>query len=157
MLTADLCDEGREGVRLVEDIFKSYGQLARFQGPALTLAVFEDNKLVADILETPGEGRVLVIDGGGSRRHALVGGRLAGLVHSNGWAGVLVYGSIRDSAEMAELPVAVRALGTCPVPPAKRGEGRRDVELRFAGVTIAPGEWIVADEDGILVSSSPVE
>lgn len=157
MLTADLCDQRREGVRLLDDIFNLYGQLARFQGPATTLAVFEDNKLVADTLETPGEGRVLVVDGGASRRRALVGGRLAGLAVSNGWAGVLVYGSIRDSAEMALLPVAVRALGTCPVPPAKRGEGRRDEPVSFAGVTIAPGEWIVADEDGILVSSSPVE
>ena len=157
MLTADLCDERREGVLVVDDIFINYGRLTRFQGPITTLAVFEDNRLVADLLETPGEGRVLVVDGGASRRHALVGGRLAALAAMNRWAGVIVHGSVRDSAEIAKLSVSIRALGTCPRPPAKRGEGRRDVPVRFGGVSFVPGEWVVADEDGIVVSSSPVE
>jgi regulator of ribonuclease activity A len=113
---------------------------------------FEDNSRVKEAVERPGEGRVLVVDGGGSRRRALFGGNLGNAAVRNGWAGVIVYGCIRDSAELGQLDLGIRALGTMPLRSEKRGEGERDIPVRFAGVTFRPGDHVYADEDGVIVA-----
>jgi regulator of ribonuclease activity A len=150
--TPDLCDEFGAEVRVAEPLFRDFGGLERFAGPIATLRVFEDNALVRQALETPGAGRVLVIDGGGSLRSALVGGNLAALAHENGWSGLVVYGCIRDVAEIAGTPVGVKALHAVPRRSAKAGAGERGIPVAFAGVTFAPGAWLYADRDGIVVA-----
>jgi regulator of ribonuclease activity A len=150
--TADLCDAFPHLVQLAEPVFRDYGGVQKFAGPIETLRVHEDNSLVRAILETEGQGRVLVVDGGGSLRRAVVGGRLAALAHSNGWAGVLINGCVRDSAEIRGVEIGIRALNTAPMPSARTGAGQRGESLTFAGVTFAPGHFLYADEDGILLA-----
>ena len=150
--TADICDQ--HDVQVAEPIFRDFGGKRAFGGPITTVKVFEDNVLVRSTLEQPGDGRVLVVDGGGSKRCALLGDRLATLARDNEWAGVIVYGCIRDSAPIATIEVGVKALGTHPRKSVKRGEGVRDEAVAFAGVTFAPGSYVYADEDGVVVSSS---
>jgi regulator of ribonuclease activity A len=150
--TADLCDAFPHLVQLAEPVFRDYGGVQKFAGPIETLRVHEDNSLVRAILETEGQGRVLVVDGGGSLRRAVVGGRLAALAHSNGWAGVLINGCVRDSAEIRGVRIGVRALNTAPMPSARTGTGQRGESLTFAGVTFAPRHFLYADEDGILLA-----
>lgn len=150
--TADLCDKFPDLVEALEPGLVCYGGRRRFGGPIATIVVLEDNLLVAEALAEAGEGKVLVIDGGASDRRALVGGRLAVLGLSNGWAGIVVNGCIRDSAEIAGLDLGVLAIGTCPVASEKTGEGRRDEMLRFSGVSIAPGDYLYADEDGVIIA-----
>jgi regulator of ribonuclease activity A len=150
--TPDLCDEFGAEVRVAEPLFRDWGGVERFAGPIVTLRVFEDNALVRQALEMPGGGRVLVVDGGGSLRAALVGGNLAALAHQNGWSGVVVYGCIRDAAEIASTPVGVKALQAVPRRSARAGAGERGVPVAFAGVTFAPGAWLYADRDGIVVA-----
>ena len=159
--TTDLCDaheawiaDGR--LQIAEPIFRHFGGRRRFAGPITTLKVFEDNSLVRSALETPGEGRVLVVDGGGSLRCALVGDQLAALGVRNGWAGVLVWGCIRDSAAIGVLELGALALATHPKKSVKKGLGERDLEVRFAGVRFRPGDWLYADEDGLLVADQPL-
>ncbi|TDR82263.1 ribonuclease E activity regulator RraA [Paludibacterium purpuratum] len=151
-LTTDLCDAYPELIAVVAPIFRQYGGMARFCGPIATLKLFEDNALVRTALSEPGEGRVLVVDGGGSLRCALLGDQLGELAVKNGWAGVLVYGAIRDSVALAKLPLGIRALNTHPLKSIKRGEGQRDVALTFGGVRFAPSHWLYADEDGVIVT-----
>jgi len=150
--TADLCDDHIEELQIAEPVFRSYGGRQSFSGPASTLAVFEDNSLVRQACESPGDGQVLVVDGGGSLRCALVGDLLAKLAIENGWAGIVVNGAIRDSGPIGAMPIGIRALATCPRKSLKRGQGERNVILAFAGVNIAPGAWIYADQDGIVVA-----
>ncbi len=152
--TADLCDSHEERVRVVEPMFGSFGGRPAFGGPIATLKVFEDNSLVRAELEGPGEGRVLVVDGGGSMRCALVGDQLALLGVKNGWAGVIVYGCIRDAKAIGEMDLGVFALGTHPKKSIKKGAGDRDIPVTFGGVTFAPGQYVYADEDGVIVSDS---
>ena len=152
LTTADLCDAFGDAVRLVDPVFRDYGGISRFGGPIETLRVFEDNALVADTLEMAGQGRVLVVDGGGSLRTALVGGRLAGLAHANGWAGLVVNGCVRDSVEIREIPLGVRALNSAPMRSAKSGKGEQGGKVDFAGVTFSPGQYLYADEDGMVVA-----
>jgi regulator of ribonuclease activity A len=156
--TTDLCDdhpdlleEGR--LQVLPPVFHHFGKRAQFAGPAATLKVHEDNALVRAILESPGEGRVLVVDGGSSLRRALVGGQLGLLAQNNGWAGVLVDGCVRDSAELAQCDVGIMALATHPRRSARDGLGKRDVPVQIAGVAVHPGYWIYADADGVLVAS----
>ena len=151
--TADLCDRHEAGVRVVAPGFRDYGGLQCFSGPIATVKVHEDNSLVRAALEKPGEGRVLVVDGGGSLCCALVGDVLAGLAHRNGWAGLLVYGCIRDSEAIACVAIGVKALGTHPRKSVKKGAGDRDIPVTFSGVTFAPGDHLYADRDGIVVAS----
>ncbi|MBU0752827.1 MAG: ribonuclease E activity regulator RraA [Gammaproteobacteria bacterium] len=161
VMTADLCD-GHEALledgslRVVDPMFSSFGGRAAFHGPIATLRLFEDNGLVRTALETPGAGRVLVIDGGGSLRRALVGDQLAALAVKNGWAGIVVNGCIRDSRAIGEMDVGVLALDTHPRKTVKRNQGEADVAVSFGGVTLRPGEWLFADEDGVLVSATPL-
>ena len=152
MRTTDLCDEHGDALRVLEPLYRDYGKSRAFHGRVRTLRVFEDNALVRAALETAGNGDVLVIDGGGSMRVALVGGNLGKLAEQNGWAGIVVHGAVRDASELVGCDVGVKALGTIPRKGAKAGSGERDVAVTFAGVTIAPGDWLYADDDGIVVS-----
>jgi regulator of ribonuclease activity A len=153
----DLCDDHGDLVQVAEPMFHDYGAIRAFSGLITTIQCNEDNSLVRAAFETPGEGRVLVVDGCGSLRRALVGDKLASLMIKNGWAGVVVYGAVRDVEVLATMPVAVRALGICPMPPRKKGVGERDVAVRFAGVMFSPGGWLYADENGLLVSAKPLD
>lgn len=150
--TTDLCDEFGAQVRVAEPLFRDWGGSAGFAGAIETLRVFEDNALVRQTLEMHGRGRVLVVDGGGSLRAALVGGNLAALAHRNDWTGLVVYGCIRDAAEIAAVPVGVKALQAIPRKCATAGAGERGVPVTFAGVTFTPGAHLYADRDGIIVA-----
>ncbi len=154
--TTDLCDDHSDHLRIVSPLFRCYGGRRLFNGPVSTVKVFEDNSLVRAALEEPGEGRVLVVDGGGSMRCALLGDNLAELGLKNGWAGALVYGCVRDSADLAKIDFGVKALNTHPLKSVKKGVGERDVPVTFAGVTFHPGHWLYADEDGVIVASDAV-
>ncbi|WP_405235731.1 ribonuclease E activity regulator RraA [Lentisalinibacter orientalis] len=151
--TADICDEHADRVHIADPIFRAYGGRPAFGGPITTLRVFEDNVLVRSALEEPGDGRVLVVDGAASMRCALLGDQLAALAADNGWAGVVVNGCIRDSADIAGIDIGVRALATMPLKSRKLGRGERDVTVAFAGVAFEPGHHLYADEDGLLVSA----
>jgi regulator of ribonuclease activity A len=150
--TADLCDEHGDELQVCEPVFGMYGGRRAFAGPVSTVRCFEDNSRVKEAVDGPGEGRVLVVDGGGSRRRALFGDKLGSAAVKNGWAGVIVYGCIRDSAELGQMNLGIRALGTMPLRSDKRGEGERDVPVRFAGATFRPGDYVYVDEDGVVVS-----
>ena len=150
--TADLYDTHGEALRVLAPIFRDFGGLQTFAGPVVTLKVYEDNSLVRAALEEPGQGRVLVVDGGGSLRCALVGDNLAALGHKNGWAGIVVYGCIRDAAPIGTIAIGVKAIATNPRKSVKKGEGERDVTLRFAEVVVAPGDYLYADIDGVVLA-----
>ena len=159
VVTADLCDANEAALadgtlRVFDPGLIALGARSAFMGQAATLKLFEDNSLIADTVKTAGDGRVLVVDAGGSRRCAVFGGNLAAAAASNGWAGVVINGCARDSVEIDAADVGVRALALHPRRPAKRGEGQRDIPVTFLGVTVRPGEWIYADADGVLVSST---
>lgn len=157
MLTTDLCDHFGDAVAVAEPIFRDFGGVARFSGPVRTVRCHEDNSRVREALGGPGEGAVLVVDGGGSLRCALLGDLLAGMAVTNGWAGVIVHGCVRDTAELRGMALGVRALAAHPRKSYKRGEGERDVVVRFARVEIRPGDWIYADEDGLVVARERLE
>ncbi len=154
--TADLCDAHAEALQVAEPIFADFGGHIAFSGRISTLKAFEDNSLVRRAFEEPGEGRVLVVDGGGSLRCAMVGDQLAALAAKNGWSGVIVNGCIRDSAAIAETALGVKALATHPLKTVKRNEGQRELPVRFAGVSFVPGHYVYADEDGVVVSEQPL-
>ncbi len=153
ILTADLCDVFAADLQVADPVFRIYGGRRNFGGEVVTLRVFEDNPLVRSALEEPGLGRVLVVDGGASERCALLGGNIARLASDNGWSGVIINGCIRDRVEVDATSIGVRALNTCPRKSSKQGLGDRDVDLRFAGVDVRPGNFVFADEDGIVVSA----
>ncbi|HSR62460.1 MAG TPA: ribonuclease E activity regulator RraA [Gammaproteobacteria bacterium] len=150
--TADLYDEFGDRLQVVLPLFRDFGGKRAFHGPVSTVKVHEDNSLVRAALEEPGEGRVLVVDGGESLRCALLGDMLAKLGMDNGWTGIVVSGCIRDSAEIASMDIGVKAIGTNPRKSVKKGAGDRDIPVCFAGVEFRPGHFLYADEDGILVS-----
>lgn len=150
--TADLYDTHGEALRVLAPMFRDFGGLHTFAGTVATLKVYEDNSLVRTALEEPGQGRVLVVDGGGSLRCALVGDNLAALGHQNGWAGIVVYGCIRDATLIGAIAIGVKAIATNPRKSVKKGAGARDVTLRFAEVTIVPGDYLYADVDGVVVA-----
>lgn len=154
--TADLSDAYSESVRVLEPLFRDYGGSDHFSGPVETVQVFEDNALVRRTLEGNGEGRVLVVDGGGSLRCALVGGRLGQLARSNGWSGLLINGCVRDVVELARIPIGVRALNATPVRSSKEGKGSVGLAVSFAGVVIMPGQVLYADQDGTVLSDRPL-
>lgn len=151
--TTDLVD-AHPDLRVLEPLFSDYGGTRQFAGPVSTVKVHEDNVLVRQALEEPGNGRVLVVDGGGSKRVALLGGMLGRIAQANGWAGVLVYGCVRDTNELRACTIGVRALATHPRKSAKNGFGERDIPVTFAGVTIRPGDVLYADEDGIVLAET---
>lgn len=155
--TADLCDNHERELQVADPMFRSFGAKRAFAGKIATVRVHEDNKLVRAELEKNGKGQVLVVDGGGSLRSALVGDKIAQLAAQNQWEGVIVYGCIRDSADIANIPIGVFALATNPIRPRKNGFGEVGVPVRFAGVTFKPGAYIYADDDGVVVSDNKFE
>jgi regulator of ribonuclease activity A len=148
----DLCDEHSELVRVLTPMMRNFGGRTSFGGPISTIKCHEDNSLVADAVAEPGEGRVLVVDGGGSLRCGLLGDNLALKGAENGWAGVVVYGCVRDVVELAGTDLGIQALASHPLKSVKRGGGLRDVEVGFGGVAFVPGEFCYADGNGVLVS-----
>jgi regulator of ribonuclease activity A len=150
--TADLFDDHSTSVKVLTPMFKSYGGVAAFHGEIATVKVLEDNKLVRDALSHDGSGKVLVIDGGGSLKTALVGDKVAQLACDNHWAGLVINGCIRDSADIKNIAIGIRALNTNPTRPAKNGTGESRVPVTFGGVTMTPGEYIYVDEDGVMTS-----
>lgn len=158
--TCDLCDEHKNDsdgdFRVLPPVFKDYGRRLRFFGQVSTVKCFEDNTLVKAAVDSPGMGRVLVVDGGASLRRALVGGNLGKSAAKNGWAGVVVDGCVRDAAELVDCDVGIRALGLMPLPTEKRNEGQVDVAVQIQGVWVRPGDWLYADEDGIVLAAKPL-
>ncbi|WP_018411234.1 ribonuclease E activity regulator RraA [Methyloversatilis thermotolerans] len=154
--TADLCDQFESDVRICAPMFRSFGGRKAFAGRITTLKLFEDNGLVRKALEAPGQGKVLVIDGGASMRRALVGDQIAALAAKNDWSGVVVYGCIRDSAAIGNMDIGVFALGTHPLKTVKRNEGQVDITVNFGGIDFVPGHHLYADGDGVIVSARPL-
>eukprot|EP00435_Cladocopium_sp_Y103_P077284 s1_g1023.t1 len=148
LATTDLSDAHADTVAHVDPIFFDYGGQLTFHGPITTLKVFEDNALVRSAVEGPGDGRVLVVDGGGSMRCALFGGNLAQLAAQNGWAGVVIYGCVRDRDELEAEAVGIKAIGHHPRKSIKKGLGDIDLPVTFGGITFTPGAWLYADRDG---------
>lgn len=149
--TADLVDDIGPDVRSCDLQFRQFGGRSEFAGPITTVQCFEDNALLKSVLSQPGNGGVLVIDGGGSLHAALVGDVIAGLALDNGWAGIIINGSVRDAATLRTLDIGVKALGTNPRKSSKDGAGQRDVTVEFGGVTFTPGHIAYSDDDGIVV------
>ncbi|WP_410601211.1 ribonuclease E activity regulator RraA [Amycolatopsis sp. lyj-90] len=149
--TADLVDEHGDRLRVCDTQFRQFGGHRKFSGPIRTVSCHEDNGLVKKLLNTPGEGNVLVVDGGGSLHSALTGDMIAKSAVDNGWAGVVVNGAVRDSAELAGLPLGVKALGTNPRKSSKAGVGAVDVPIGFGGVTFTPGDTLYSDDDGVVI------
>lgn len=158
--TCDLCDAHKNDFsgdfRVLPPVFRDFGGLSAFSGPVATVKCHEDNSHVKAAVDSPGLGRVLVVDGGGSLRRALVGGNLAAAAARNGWAGIVVDGCVRDVAELAQTQVGIRALASMPLPTEKRQEGQSGVPVTIQGVTIHPGDWLYADADGMVVSRQPL-
>ena len=157
-ITCDLCDTHKNDAsgafRVLPPVFRAYGGRLAFAGPVSTVKCHEDNTSVKDAVESPGPGRVLVVDGGGSLRHALVGGNLAAAAARNGWVGLVVDGCVRDVAELAAVDIGIRALALMPLPTERRHAGQIDVPVQMQGVPVRPGDWLVADADGIVVMKS---
>ncbi len=164
--TCDLCDAHKADFtgdfRVLPPVFKDFGQTTKFSGPVRTVKCFEDNTLVKAAVDSPGfvdgpHGRVaavLVVDGGGSLRRALLGGNLGAAAARNGWAGVVIDGCVRDTAELAQHAVGIRAIAAMPMPTEKRSEGQAGVAVQMQGVWVRPGDWLYADEDGIVVGAT---
>ena len=150
--TADLLDEHPDAP-VCSLALRQFGGVASFDGNIATVRCFEDNVLVKQRVAEPGAGRVLVVDGGGSLRVALVGDNVAGLACKNGWAGLIIHGCVRDSAALGELSIGIKALGTHPKPSSKDGNGELDVPVTFGGVTFQPGARVASDDDGIVTLS----
>jgi regulator of ribonuclease activity A len=150
--TADLVDDIGPHVRSCDTQFRQFGGRAMFAGPIHTVRCFEDNALLKSVLSQPGNGGVLVIDGGASLHCALVGDVIAGLGQSNGWAGIIVNGAVRDAAALRTIDIGIKALGTNPRKSSKTGAGERDLEVEFGEITFAPGEVAYSDDDGIVVT-----
>jgi regulator of ribonuclease activity A len=154
--TADLVDAYVDRLQSCETQLRSFGGRAAFAGPIRTIATLQDNALVKQLLSTPGQGAVLVIDGGGSLRCALVGDLIAGLAVANGWSGLVINAAVRDVAALRVLPIGIKALGSNPLKSSKRGIGAIDVPVAFGGVLFAPGAFLYSDDDGIVVSDGPL-
>lgn len=150
--TADLCDLHEKEVRVLTPLFRSYGGHRKFCGEVETLRVFEDNVLVRKALERHVEGKVLVVDGGGSLRCALVGDRLAAIAAENGWAGIVVNGCVRDVAQLQTIGLGILALASSPLRSAKTAGGEVNVTVTIAGVEICAGEYLYADSDGVVIA-----
>jgi regulator of ribonuclease activity A len=155
--TADLYDAHGDELQVAQPMFNDYGGRKIFSGRVVTVKVYEDNSLVRAALEDAGEGRVLVVDGGGSLRCALLGDMLAGLGMKNAWVGIIINGCIRDAAAISNMAIGIKALNTNPRKSVKRGAGDRDITVHFADITFSPGAFVYADEDGIVVSENELK
>lgn len=156
-LLPELCDRYLDDVRILEPMLGNFGGRERFFGQIVTIKAFEDNSLVREQVALRGEGRVLVVDGGGSMRRAMLGDMLAEKASVNGWAGIIIYGCIRDVNAIADLDIGVQALGAHPMKTDKKGLGELNVPVRFGGIDFIPGEYCYADNNGILVSQKRLE
>jgi regulator of ribonuclease activity A len=154
--TADLVDAHSDRVKSCEAQFRQYGGRVRFHGPIRTIKTTDDNGLLKQTLSTPGNGAVLVVDGGASLRCALVGDLMAALGQKNGWAGLVIWGAVRDTMALASVDIGIKALGSNPWRSTKNGTGQVDVPVSFGGVEFRPGYWLYSDEDGILVTPKPL-
>jgi regulator of ribonuclease activity A len=154
--TPDLCDEYPTLVRVVDPMFINFGGRHEFCGRAVTVKCFEDNSRIKELVATPGEGRVIVVDAGGSMRCACLGDMLAESAALNDWSGFIINGCIRDVDEIAITAIGVQALGVHPLKTHKQGVGEVDLAVTFGGVTFSPGDYIYADNNGILASSQPL-
>lgn len=154
--TPDLCDDHPDSVRVLEPIFKNYGGKTSFGGEVVTIKCFEDNSRVKESAATPGKGKVMVVDGGGSLKKALLGDLIAEDALNNGWEGFIIYGCIRDAGPIMNMQIGVKALNSIPLKTQRKGVGEKDIEISFAGVTFKPGEYIYSDTTGIIVSSEPL-
>lgn len=151
--TPDIADEFPDEVHALELPMRNFGGVQHFCGEVVTVKCHEDNSLVKELVGTPGEGRVIVVDGGGSHRRALLGDMLAEKAAGNGWAGLIINGVIRDVDQIAETHLGVQALGTIPTKTDKLGHGQQDISVHFGGISIHPGDYIYADNNGVLVAS----
>jgi len=151
--TCDLCDDYPALLQVAEPLFHSYGGASRFSGRIATIRCREDNSRFRELILEDGRGRVIVIDGGGSLRRALLGDRLAGIAVRNGWQGIVVHGAVRDAEALVELPFGVLALGLCPMRPANDGAGEQGIPVQFAGVRFEPDHYLYADRNGLVVAS----
>ena len=156
--TCDLCDAHKNdsdgAFRVLPPVFHDFGKVRKFCGPVSTVKCFEDNTPVKAAVESAGQGRVLVVDAGGSLRRAVLGGNLGAAAAQNGWAGIVVDGAVRDRAELALCDLGIRALAAMPMATLKRSEGQRELAVQIQGVWVRPGDWLYADEDGIVVLPS---
>jgi regulator of ribonuclease activity A len=152
LVTADLVDAHGDRVRSCTTQFRQFGGRARFFGPVRTIKTFEDNALIKQTLASPGAGAVLVVDGHASLRCALVGDLIGASAVEQGWAGLIIYGVVRDSVALGGLNIGIKALGTNPCKSAKQGTGALDIPVSFGGLEFHPGAWVYSDEDGILLS-----
>ncbi|HDN9021511.1 putative 4-hydroxy-4-methyl-2-oxoglutarate aldolase [Aeromonas salmonicida] len=153
-LLPDLCDQHGAALQVADPLFHDFGGKPLFYGQAVTLSCYEDNSLVRELVNRPGQGRVMVIDGGGSLRRALLGDQLAIKAAEQGWEGIVIFGAVRDVGTLATLALGVKALAACPVKTEKLGQGELDAVVSFAGVTIHPGDYVYADLNGVLVSAT---
>ncbi|MDX1610366.1 MAG: ribonuclease E activity regulator RraA [Halofilum sp. (in: g-proteobacteria)] len=155
--TPDLCDAHPDRVQVLEPMLHGFGGRAAFGGEIRTVKCYEDNSFVKQCLAEPGAGRVLVVDGGGSVRRALLGGDVAATAAANGWAGVIIYGCVRDVDELCEIDLGIQALGAVPMKTKKRNVGELDVPLNFGGVNFHGGDWVYADNNGVIVADGELK
>jgi regulator of ribonuclease activity A len=148
----DICDQFIDEIVVFDSVFRDFGARRKFCGEIVTIRCFEDNSLVGETVRTPGQGRVIVVDGGGSLRRALLGDLLAAAAAKNGWQGLVINGAVRDVEILETIDLGVKALAACPVKTDKRGEGQLDVPLRFAGAQLDPGQYLYADANGVVVA-----
>ena len=151
--TPDLCDDHPDDVRVLAPVLRTFGGREAFFGRAVTVSCHEDNSRVKDLAGTPGEGRVIVVDGGGSVRKALLGDIIAQTAADNGWAGLVINGAVRDVEILRTIDLGVQAIAPVPLKTQKLGVGDVDVDVTFGGLTITPGEWVYADANGVVVSA----
>lgn len=148
----DICDAFPEEIIVLESVFANYGMKQKFSGEIITIKCFEDNSLVRDAVSTEGRARVIVVDGGGSMRRALLGDLLAAKAEKNGWQGVVINGCVRDVEFLEMIDLGIKALNCHPVKTDKKGEGQLNVPVRFAGVCFKPGQYLYADKNGIVIA-----
>jgi regulator of ribonuclease activity A len=153
LVTCDLCDEYPDKVRVVEPILRNFGGKSAFYGQIVTVKCHEDNSLVKEQVQQPGVGKVLVVDGGGSLRCALLGDLLAAKAVDNGWAGLIIYGCVRDVDVLAAKPLGIQALRAIPLKSNRQGRGDFNIPVTFGGVTFRPDEWVYADNNGVIVAA----
>lgn len=155
--TSALCDIYLEQVDVVEPMFSNFGGCASFAGQVTTVKCFEDNGLIREILEQDGLGRILLIDGGGSLRRALIDAELASLAEENEWEGIVVYGCVREVDELEDMSIGIQAIASIPVGAVAQGVGEVDIPVNFGGVTFLPEDYLYADNTGVILSQEPLD